>query len=191
MAQLNAADLIQAYQEGKRDFSNLDLNGLSIFEAIMPEVNFQGSSLRSAYLPYGQFNRLEAQGVDLQCSELGDIQLYQANLSQANLTQAQLVRANLRSAILVEADLRDANLQGADLRDADLRGADLRGANLTQANLEQANLSAAQLEGANLFRATGLEMGTATFDFSTVHPDGHRHHPEQWESANEDSLNPE
>ncbi|MDG2990521.1 pentapeptide repeat-containing protein [Candidatus Synechococcus calcipolaris G9] len=176
MDQRNAEDLIQAYQEGKRDFSNLDLSGLSIFEANMPEVNFQGSCLRLAYLPYGQFNRLEAPGVDLQGSELGDIQLYQANLSHANLSQAKLVRANLRSATLAGASLVEANLQGADLRYADLRGADLRRANLSQANLDQANLSDAHLEGANLFRATGVAVGTATFDFTTVHPDGHQHH---------------
>ena len=69
-------------------------------------------------------------------ADLGDANLYGADLRSANLTDANLDSADLRG-----ADLHNANLKGADLREADLREANLFGANLGRADLRVANLS--------------------------------------------------
>nr|DAS38420.1 MAG TPA: pentapeptide repeat protein [Caudoviricetes sp.] len=76
-----------------------------------------------------------------------------ADLGDANLFGADLRGADLGGANLCGADLGGANLSGADLCDANLRGADLRGADLCDANLCDANLSDADLCDANLSNA--------------------------------------
>ena len=88
-------------------------------------------------------------------ADLGEANLYEANLScnilrRANLSRADLGGANLRDADLRWADLSEANLSGADLSGADLGGANLYEANLSCNILRRANLSRADLGGANL-----------------------------------------
>ena len=83
-------------------------------------------------------------------ADLGDANLFGADLrgadlGGANLCGADLGGANLSGADLGGANLSGANLSGADLCDANLRGADLRGADLCDANLSNADLRHANL----------------------------------------------
>ena len=108
----------------------------------------------------------------LEGSDLGEVNLLEANLSgavlkRANLRQAGLMAANLTSAVLWSADLSQAILQEADLSGADLVSANLSGALLSFANLSGADLWRANLSGATLFRAnlSGARLEEADLAF--------------------------
>jgi len=92
---MTAAELLKAYEKGKRDFG--------------------GAYLRGAYL----------RGADLREADLGAADLRGADLRGADLRGADLGGADLGGADLGEADLGEADLGGADLGGADLFLADL------------------------------------------------------------------
>jgi uncharacterized protein YjbI with pentapeptide repeats len=177
MKSLSASDLLRAYSQGERNFQHHDLSELSLFEAMLANIDLSGSRLVRAYIPYANLNQANLTGADLATIELSDAQLYQAQLCQAQLPQANLSRVNLRRANLQGANLRGANLQGADLRGADLSQADLSDADLSRANLETANLRSTCLAGTNFFRAKNVNFTGTHPDDRTVYPDGYRDQP--------------
>jgi len=73
--------------------------------------------------------------------DLGETNLFGANLKRINLERANLVGTKLVKANLFMANLKKANLVGANLQVANLEGANLEGANLEGA----LNLSIGQL----------------------------------------------
>jgi serine/threonine protein kinase, bacterial len=136
---LTPQSLLQAYGQGKRDFSGHDLSNLSLprillSNAIFHEAQFQNSDLRGA-------------------------DLNGANLGKASLVSANLRNANLQEAYMSYADLEGADLRGADLSNAYLSNANLRGANLCGANLTGATLMVSQLNLAHLNWMTILPNG--------------------------------
>jgi Pentapeptide repeats (8 copies) len=108
---------------------------------------------------------------NLRGADLSDVDLFEANLINADLSEADLFEANLINADLFAANLRDANLQGADLRNVNLSAAKLHRADLSDADLRDANLSAAKLPRADLQGA--ILIGT---DFSGADLTGCRIH---------------
>jgi Pentapeptide repeats (8 copies) len=98
---------------------------------------------------------------DLKDADLSDVDLFEADLRGADLSDADLFEANLINADLSAANLRDADLSYADLRNANLSAAKLHKADLSDADLRDANLSAAKLHRADLRGA--ILIGT---DFS-------------------------
>lgn len=86
------------------------------------------------------------QGLDLQGTELSDVNLSGLPLSKVNLSGAHLERAVLFQAELVGGDLTSAHLNEANLIGAHLEGADLSKAQLQKANLSRASLQLADLE---------------------------------------------
>ncbi|MGF1460866.1 MAG: pentapeptide repeat-containing protein [Leptolyngbyaceae cyanobacterium] len=119
-AKLNADELKQSYQKGRRDFSLLLLQAINLPKAALSDTNFTESKLRKA-------------------------NFQNSDLSNANFGRADLTQASLRGANLGRAYFTNANLQGADLR-----GADLQYATLSNANLKEANLCGADLTGARI-----------------------------------------
>ena len=97
---MEAAELLNQYQTGKRDFSHTPLPNISLFNQKLCFINFSGADLHEA---------------DLRCLDLFGATLTWTNFRNANLTGANLSRANLRGAKLEGADLRTANLRGANL----------------------------------------------------------------------------
>lgn len=95
----SAAQLIEQYRAGVRDFSGANLN----------QCDLQGINLR---------------GVDLSYAELTEANLHAANLRGADLSYADLEQANLentdlRGTLLIGANLRQTDLSKAQLHDAD------------------------------------------------------------------------
>lgn len=88
-----AADLLQAYAAGQRNFEYV----------ILADTDLMGADLKGCDFSYADFSG--------------------ANLSQANLRGADLSYANLSEANLTEADLRGAMLIGTDLRTATITAA--------------------------------------------------------------------
>lgn len=107
---VSAAELLELYAAGQRDFCSFDLQGAQLAGA-----DLSGCSLAEADLS----------GVDLTA----------ATLTGADLRGADIQGATLRSATLRDSDLSGADLSDSDLTDADLSGADLRGADFTGCTL--------------------------------------------------------
>ncbi len=136
---LSPQGLLQAYGQGKRDFSDHDLSNLS-----MPRVLLSGAIFHEAQL----------QNTDLRGADLNG-----ANLGKASLVGANLRNANLQDAYMSYADLEGADLRGSDLSSAYLSNANLRGANLCGANLTGATLTVSQLNLSHINWMTILPNG--------------------------------
>ncbi len=152
----------------------------SLQRAHFPHANLQGANLGKINLQAADLSEANLQGVDLRLANLRRALLTDAALQGADLTGANLRRADLTSANLQNADMTQANvpyakfnkanLQGASLWQANLQSAELWYANLQDVNLTGASLQGAVLKFANLQNASGIR--TATFDESTILPDG-------------------
>ncbi|NJM68321.1 MAG: pentapeptide repeat-containing protein [Acaryochloris sp. RU_4_1] len=101
--------------------------------------------------------------------QLGNADLYEANLAESDLTNANLKKVDLSFAKLERADMSGAKLIEADLTDANLRETILKGADLTEARLERADLRGASLRGAAL---TEVHLKGALYDDNTLLPAG-------------------
>lgn len=108
--------------------------------------------------------------VDLQGTQLNDLNLHRVDLSGANLQDAVFCGAYLRGTDLGFANLQNANISShPQLCYASLEEANLSNANLQGALLRNANLRGAHLSGANLLNAT---LTYVQFDEDTSLPDG-------------------
>jgi serine/threonine protein kinase, bacterial len=136
---LSAQGLLQAYGQGRRDFSGYHFNNLSLPRAQLSGVIFHEAQLHKADLRGGDLNS--------------------SNLGRASLVGANLRNINLQEAYLSYADLEGADLRGADLSNAYLSNANLRGANLCGANLSGATLTESQLSLAHVNWTTILPDG--------------------------------
>jgi serine/threonine-protein kinase len=148
--------LLEAYNNGERNFAFKNMSGLHLQNANLSGALFYSSKLAKT---------------NFQDADLSDAYFGQANLSHANLRKAKLGGASFSN-----ADLSGADLQGADLRFAYLSNANLKEANLCGANLSNANLKGANLCGANLSNATISEAQLALVkkNWTTVLPNGKR-----------------
>ncbi|MGG6264603.1 pentapeptide repeat-containing protein [Leptolyngbya sp. AN03gr2] len=177
---MNVEELLEQYAADLREFSGINLSGVSLpgvnlsrstflnanFNAakltsadfshsICPAANFHGANLTLA-----DFSHTDLQGADLSKAELTRTDFSVANLQEANLSYADLRdsklrcvnlnRANLSRADLKYAKLISANLQRTNFTSSDLSSTDLSGADLRHAELRQATLNRANLQGANL-----------------------------------------
>jgi len=131
---LTAADLLEAYGKGKRDFNSHDLSSLNLAKTDLSGANFHQAKLF----------KINLQGANL----------FNADFGRASLSQASIKNANLSRAYLSHADLAGADLRGADLSYSYLSNANLRGANLCGADLTGAKVSAEQLAVARTNWAT-------------------------------------
>ena len=75
--------------------------------------------------------------------DLGEINLFRANLKRINLEKTNLGEINLFRANLKRINLEKTNLTETNLEEADLNWAILAGANLMGTKLEKANLKGA------------------------------------------------
>jgi serine/threonine protein kinase, bacterial len=133
---LDVSALMKSYQRGQRTFSDLDLSNLTLTNANLAGVvwegsNCSGSNLQNANLAKGKFSKTN---------------FSEATLRGANLRKGQFAYANLQS-----ADLRGANLTEAQLNHANLKGANLCGANLRGAIVEDEQLSMAKTNFLTIF----------------------------------------
>jgi len=126
---LDEKAILDAYNNGRRNFAQEELPNLNLAKAKLLGVNFYQSKLTGTNL----------QGADLSNADLGRANLSQAILKNTNLNNAYLGYADLES-----ADLRGANLTHAHLRHANLKDANLCGANLCDAQVTQEQIALAK-----------------------------------------------
>lgn len=126
---LDEKAILDAYNNGQRNFAQEELANLNLAKAKLLGVNFYQCKLT---------------GTNLQRADLSNADLGRADLSQAILKNTNLDNAYLAYADLQGADLRGANLTGAHLRYAHLKGANLCGANLSDAQVTQEQIALAK-----------------------------------------------
>lgn len=95
----SAADLVQAYASGHRNFKELNLVSADLSHADLKGADF-------SYVDFSQVN-------------LSHANLRGADLSYANLYEADLTETDLRGAMLIGTDLRHAILESAKFDQAD------------------------------------------------------------------------
>lgn len=127
---MDAAQLLQRYAEGQRDFSWADLR----------KVNLRGASLAGINL-----YRADLSGADLEGADLRHASLLKANLTKANLACANLTAANLKRADLTQTILTTAVLDGARFSDLTLP----QGVPVVPASMRSRNLQPSPLRRAN------------------------------------------
>ncbi|GEA26646.1 serine/threonine-protein kinase B [Microcystis aeruginosa NIES-4325] len=126
---LDAKAILDAYNNGRRNFSQEELPNLNLAKVKLLGVNFYQCKLTGTNL----------QGADLSNADLGRADLSHAILKNTNLNNTYLAYADLE-----KADLRGANLTGANLRHANLKGANLCGANLSDVQVTQEQIALAK-----------------------------------------------
>ena len=138
---MSAKELIEEYEKGSRDFSNVT------FET--------GMDLGGANLEHAIFS-----GAHLLKANLSGAKLYEANFSGADLYRALLIKARLD-----KANFSGANLQYVDFSNViSLNGANFRGADFSYANL----IKAADLEHAVNIEYAVFEHTCVTFDQKNI-----------------------
>ncbi len=135
----NSQKLLGEYEQGKRDFTDQDLSGISLAKCFIPGINCYHSILRN---------------VDFRQSELS-----RANFGKANLQEAVLKDANLSDAYFGYADLSGADLRGANIDGANFKYANVHGVNFCGVDLSSAMITMEQLKRAKTNWRTVLPPG--------------------------------
>ncbi|MGB3403243.1 MAG: pentapeptide repeat-containing protein [Microcoleaceae cyanobacterium] len=99
---MNKEQLQQEYQNGRRDFTNLDLSGLDL-----TDINLEGADLTGANLSGACIESANLAATNLTRSNLSNTKLYWTDLKDANLTNANLTNVEFE-----ETNFERANLQG-------------------------------------------------------------------------------
>ena len=152
----------------KAELAPLDLSGLYLCRAVLPEVcliqadfhgaelkraDFRGAQLERANFPCARLERADFRGARLEGAFFARAELEGAHFREARLDGAIFVGAELKRADFREAHLTGANFEGAELKRADFRGAHLAGADFEGVNLEGADFQGANLRGVVFSRA--------------------------------------
>lgn len=127
--QWTTKEVLSAYEKGKRDFTDQDLQGLVFVKCFIPGINCYQSDL----------SRANFQNADLTRADFGKAILVQTSLKEANLSDAYFGYANLEG-----ADLRGADLRGANFKYASVRGANFCGVDLSSTYISPEQLSLAK-----------------------------------------------
>ncbi|MEN9521536.1 MAG: hypothetical protein RLZZ381_4124 [Cyanobacteriota bacterium] len=122
---ISAAEILSAYDAGRKDFSMKDLSMQDLQKANLSESRFYDSKLV----------RVNFQGADLNRSNFNNCDLRLSMFRNADLNKCLFHSSNLEG-----IDLRSANLSGANFKNIKLKGANLCGANLSETNLTKEQL---------------------------------------------------
>ncbi|MGD1852927.1 MAG: pentapeptide repeat-containing protein [Leptolyngbyaceae cyanobacterium] len=173
-----------------------DLTGISLAEASLENVNFQGAQLSNsnlrqadltdANLIYANLEQAQLtsarlvnasapqshwQGSNLVGADLTQASFDKADFSQARLNRVEATHSSWQKAILPQTDWVGANLIGAEFTQARLTGANFQGANLDSVNFSRADMSQVNLRNADLrqTRFIGATLTEADFAGAILH----------------------
>lgn len=140
---VDADTILDAYANGRRDFTLKDLSRQDLQKADLSESKFQNSvTIKTNF-----------QNANLSCCDFKGSDMRQAILRGAKLNRTFFNKVNLEG----------ADLRGADLRDADFDRCKLQKVNLSGANLTNAKITKEQLETAKTNWLTVLPNGRRGF----------------------------
>lgn len=129
--------------EGRLELNGTNLDGITLKDAWMPDINLRGVYMRGSDLQKANLEGADLIGTHMEPNPKSGFLRFLPFIGSWFHQKSDLRWANLRG-----ADLQEANLQEANLQEADLHGTDLRFVNLNNVNLTGANLtSACYVEG--------------------------------------------
>lgn len=157
------------YNSGKRDFSNAQLEGLTIDNQSLLGIHLNSANLKhtfwkdvsltdvdlsQAIADYSRFENSNLKGGNFHNSSFRHVKIILSDLTQADFYKADLRHSDfysskLHRATLTRANFTEAKLDAVDLSSACLRLSRLSHASLTEANLEGATLEEADFNSAN------------------------------------------
>ena len=143
-----ASEILSDYEEGKRDFKEINADGVDLSGRFLRDATFLGASLRGS-----NFEKAILTHVQFKAADLTDSHLAGAAINASDLIGARFERANM-----VRADLT-----GAALNRANSTSVDMRKVNLGNARLDNALLDSARLEGANLSSTSLSDIDASPF----------------------------
>ncbi len=145
-ASMTAETLLKEIRSGRRQFNDLELQGLQLSGAVLA-----GCSFRSTDLSQCDFTNADLSRCDLTHCDLAD-----ATLRSADLQKTILRFASFRRADLSDADLRESDVRTTDFRACLLNGSDFSRCQCdTKTNLTGAETSGAKLDSSFRFRVLG------------------------------------
>ena len=120
------------------DFLLADLSGACLDDATMEGIQMKRTNLEGASMKDCKFECVARNNIteaasktaNLESAILKGVQLEGSQMSNVNLRLAILKGANMQNCVLREAVLAGADLENCNLTGADLQGANLRGANI-------------------------------------------------------------
>ncbi|MGI0481711.1 protein kinase domain-containing protein [Geminocystis sp. CENA526] len=127
---------LTAVNNGKKDFSDQNLQGLNLEEGKLNKCIFRYCQLQGVIFSEANLSQANFYGADLS----------NANLSNANLSQAYFSKTNLEN-----ADFKGANLGNADFTNANVTNTNFCGANLKNAKINQQQLKTAKINWNTVF----------------------------------------
>ena len=136
---LDAQSLLQAYEQGRRDFTMKDIGMQSLPKTNLTEAIFRNSRMIKVNL----------QGADLTA----------CNFTGCDIRQAMFRSANLSRAIFSFSNLEGADCRGADLSNTHFKNTKVKGVNFCGANLTNTDLTTEQLAEAKTNWMTILPNG--------------------------------
>ncbi len=137
---MNKEQLQSSYQNGRRDFTNLDLSGLDLTGINLEGADLTGSNLTGANLSGARLQHTNLTGAYLGRANLIGAYLGRANLTGANLTRVKLSNTNLCRTNFTNVNLTNANLTNIEFYDTNFRGANLQGIQFEGTSFFYANL---------------------------------------------------
>lgn len=163
---MDKEEFLQRYKDGQRDFSNLDLRKIDLYENDLSGCNFNDSDLRQANLTLCNLSNVDFTNAKLEWTFFQGAKIDSKTiLSSKYLLAWQLVNEGVFDEFgggyyqfrpdknNSKRDFRYQNLSYGNLCDADLTNLDFTGANFYQSRLDGTDLSHVNLSGANLEKA--------------------------------------
>lgn len=170
---MNAAEFLSEYQDGRIDFSGVDLSGQNIFHALLETTHpnlFDGDLSKIARAGSPSSHK-KIQGIQLPGAMLPDATLTRTNLKRSNLCHANLSGVEARQATFAGSKLRNICFTGANLTATNMAGCDLEGADFSNAILDDCNLDFAKLTRTKFSNTSLLrsKFTHTTFNGASIH----------------------
>jgi uncharacterized protein YjbI with pentapeptide repeats len=170
---MTAEELLRRYEAGERDFSGVDLYGITLEEVELPDIRLNGANLYGVTLSDVDLRSADLSNAILEGSQLRGVDLSGANLSGCRLSDSAMEYVDLSNANLTDARLYETGLANVDLTNACLFGS-MFGDNfsLVEANLTNVNLSIARIHiplGVNNPRLRGAIFCNTTMPDGSVY----------------------
>ncbi|BAU65747.1 pentapeptide repeat protein [Stanieria sp. NIES-3757] len=158
------------YQQGEKNFANINLRQADLRGINLSQINLQGCDLTQANLTNVCLDEANLDNANLTEAILDQASLIKTSLNKANLTKAsliktKLVRASLNEAILSQANLTNAFLTISYFNKALFTGASLKQTSINGALLLEADLTDADLLGANV---RNTKFDSAYYNINTL-----------------------